>query len=164
MLSGSMAMAAYAMMRMTNDIDIVLELQSSDAERFIAEFQPDYYVSRDRVRDSIYRKRMFNILHQATIVKVDCVIAKGDAFQKTAFARRTKLSFAGIDVWTISKEDLILSKLLWAKDTKSEMQMRDVANIIRNGFDEDYVQSWVENLGLVEIMLDTRAYLERNLC
>lgn len=162
MLSGSMAMAAYAMMRMTNDIDIVLELKHADAQRFIDEFEPDYYVPHGRVRDGIERKKMFNILHQETVVKVDCVIAKDDEFQKEAFSRRRRLSFSHIDLWVISKEDLILSKLSWARDSKSEMQMRDVASIIRNGYDEEYVQAWVEKLGLREILQETRIYLEQN--
>lgn len=162
MLSGSMAMAAYAMMRMTNDIDIVMELEYRNAQRFIDEFERDYYVPHGRVRDSVERKKMFNIVHQETVVKVDCVIAKDDPFQKSSFGRRRQLLFSGIDLWVISKEDLIVSKLNWAKDTKSEMQMRDVASIIRNGYDEDYVQTWVEKLGLSDILEETRIYLEQN--
>ncbi len=162
MLSGSMAMIPYAMMRMTRDIDIVVELRSTDAQRIIDAFEPQYYVPHGRVREAISRQRMFNMLHQETVVKVDCVIRKDDAFQKNAFARRQKTTLAGIDLWIISKEDLILSKLNWAKETKSEMQMRDVASIIRNGYDEEYVQPWIEELGLNEIFSEVRQLLEKN--
>ncbi len=41
MLIGSMAMINYAMMRMTNDIDIVMEVSAADADRIINEFEPD---------------------------------------------------------------------------------------------------------------------------
>ncbi len=162
MLSGSMAMLPYAMMRMTRDIDIVLELKSSDAQRIIDEFSTDYYVPDGRVRDAIDNQRMFNMLHSDTVVKIDCVVRKDDAFQKKAFARRQKITLSGIDLWIISKEDLILAKLNWAKDTKSEMQMRDVCSIIRNGFDEQYVQQWIGRLGLSEIMNECKALLEKN--
>ena len=162
MLSGSMAMAVYAVMRMTNDIDIVIELKSGDATRFLKVFERDYYLVIERVRDAIDRKRMFNMLHHATIVKVDCVIRKDDAYAKMAFSRRQRIDYAGIDLWIISKEDLILSKLTWARETKSEMQMRDVASIIRNGYDEEYVKQWTTKLGLDEIMGETQRYLERN--
>ncbi len=162
MLSGSMAMLPYAMMRMTRDIDIVLEVNTSDAQRIITEFEPDYYVPHGRVRDAIDRKRMFNMLHHETIVKVDCVVRKDDEFQKQSFDRREKITFAGIDLWVISKEDLIIAKLNWAKDTKSEMQMRDVASIIRNGYNEDYVIAWVKKLGLAEIFAQVKELLEKN--
>src|SRR5260221_13305548 len=74
MLSGSMAILPYAMMRMTRNIDIVVELRSGDAQRIIQKFEPDYYVPHGRVNDAILRHRMFNMLHQETLVKIDCVI------------------------------------------------------------------------------------------
>lgn len=162
MLTGSMAMAAYAMMRMTNDIDIVIQVDSSDAQHIIDTFEPDYYVPRGRVSDAISRKRMFNLLHHATIVKVDCVIRNDDAFQNTAFGRRERKDFAGIDLWVITKEDLIVSKMIWAKDTRSEMQIRDVAGILRNGYEESYVKGWVKKLALDDIFEECEAYLEKN--
>ncbi len=162
MLSGSMAMLPYAMMRMTRDIDVVLELKAGDSQRIIDDFEPDYYVPQGRVREAISFKRMFNMLHQETVVKIDCIVRTEDEFQQHAFSRRTKTTLAGIELWIISKEDLIIAKLNWAKDTRSEMQMRDVASILRNGYNEEYVQHWVEKLGLTEILSETKEYLEKN--
>ena len=162
MLTGSMAMLPYAMMRMTNDIDVVMELSSIDAQRIIDSFEPDYYVPHGRVRDAISQKRMFNLLHQKTLVKIDCIIRKEDGYQRNAFSRRQKASFSGIDLWIISKEDLILSKLRWAKESKSEMQMRDVASILRNGYDEDYVQAWTAKLGVADLFKECLELVEKN--
>jgi len=162
MLTGSMAMTEYAMMRMTNDIDIVMELSHGYAARIIDEFEPEYYVPHGRVRDAISRKHMFNLLHKETLVKVDCVMRKDDDFQKEAFSHRSKIKFSGFDLWIIGKDDLILSKLIWAKKTKSEMQMRDVASIIRNGYDEKYVQEWANKLDIENLLQDCRELLERN--
>ena len=162
MLTGSMAMTEYAMMRMTNDIDIVLEVDWSDAAKIIDEFEPDYYVPHGRVRDAISRKFMFNLLHQETLVKIDCVMRKDEEFQKEAFSHRRKINFSGFDVWIIGKEDLILSKLKWAKNSRSEMQMRDVASMIRNGYDEDYVRTWAKKLDIEDILEDCIILLGEN--
>jgi hypothetical protein len=162
MLTGSMAMVAYAMMRMTNDIDIVMEVSPADADKIIEEFEPDYYVPRGRVRDAVARKFMFNLLHQETLVKVDCVMRKDNEFQIEAFSRRRKINFSDFDIWIISKEDLILSKLNWAKNTKSEMQMRDVASILRNGYDEIFVRDWARKLGVEDLLEKSLAMLEEN--
>ncbi len=162
MLSGSMAMLPYAMMRMTRDIDIVVELKSSDAQNIIDTFGKDYYVPEGRVQEAIANQRMFNMVHTETVVKVDCVIRKEDVFQKKAFSRRQKVEFSGLGIWVISKEDLIIAKLNWAKETKSEMQMRDVCSIIRNGYDAEYVQQWIDRLDLTEIMNDCKVLLEKN--
>lgn len=163
MLTGSMALAYYAMPRTTADIDIVIEISMNDVEKFINEFEPDYYIPHGRIRDAILRKRMFNVLNQKTIIKIDCVIRKTDEFQLLAFSRRRRVNYAGyFDVWIISKEDLILSKLSWAKNTKSEMQMRDVANLIRNDYDRDYVEGWTEKLGVEDLLKECNKMLEEN--
>jgi hypothetical protein len=163
MLTDSMALAHYAMPRTTADIDIMIEISMDDVDKFIGEFEPDYYIPHDRIRDAISRNRMFNILNQKTIIKVDCVVRKNEEFQKEEFSRRKRINYAGyFDVWIIGKEDLILSKLNWAKNTKSEMQMRDVASILRNGYDENYVQTWAEKLGVKDLLSKCLEMIEEN--
>lgn len=163
MLTGSMAMISYAMMRMTADIDIVIEAKAGDAEKIIEEFENDYYVPQNRVRDSISRKFMFNLLHQEKLVKIDCIIRKENEFQNESFSRRKKIRFANdFDVWIISREGLILSKLSWAKESRSEMQLRDVANIVRNGYDQEYVESWAIKLGVKDLLEEAFKKLEEN--
>jgi len=154
MLTRSMALVYYAVPRMTADIDVVLDIHGTDADRFIKEFEPDYYIPQARARDAIYNSKMFNILDQRTIIKIDCVVRKHERFQDEVFSRRRRVNYSGdFEVWIISKEDLILSKLNWAKVSHSEMQMRDVVSLIRNPYDENYVKTWVERLGL-ETLLD----------
>ena len=154
MLTGSMAMIKYSMMRMTNDIDLVVELKHSDAQRIIDAFEPDYYVPHKRVSDAIDRKQMFNMLHQKMLVKVDCILRKDDEFQRSVFLNRQKVNYSHSDlkVWIIGRDDLVLSKLNWAKDSRSEIQMRDVTGIIRNGYNEHYVRSWAKKLGVEDIL------------
>ncbi|MFT3745569.1 MAG: hypothetical protein QM785_14915 [Pyrinomonadaceae bacterium] len=160
MLTGSMALSKYAMMRMTNDIDIVMQLKYTDAQRIIDAFEPEYYVPHGRVSRAIETNFMFNLLHQRSLVKVDCVMLKNTKFQTTAFANRYEVDFSGFDVWIIGKEDLVLSKLLWANESRSEMQMRDVASIIRNGYDEEYVSSWAKKLGVENILSECITMLD----
>jgi hypothetical protein len=37
------------------------------------------------------------------------------------FNRRQRITVAGFQTWVVSREDLIISKLWWAKDSHSEM-------------------------------------------
>jgi hypothetical protein len=48
MMTGSMAMAVYAVPRMTRDIDIVVEYRPEDAGKLAALFEPDCYVDVGR--------------------------------------------------------------------------------------------------------------------
>ncbi len=156
MLTGSMALFHYTVYRMTADIDIVVELKSHHAGILIDSLEPDYYIPHNSMRRAIDSERMFNILHQDTAFKVDCVIKKSTPFQKVAFERRVRVDFQGREVSTITPEDLVISKLLWAADSRSEKQLNDVKNLIRNQLDFEYIKEWATNMnvdGLFEEML-----------
>ncbi len=148
-----MALAHYAIARTTLDIDIVVEIGSGNVRKIVEAFHPDYYIAEESVRHAIEHKRMFNILEQKTIIKVDCVIRKDDAYSKLAFSRRKKVEYVtSVHIWIATKEDLILSKLKWAKNTHSEMQIRDVSSLVRNGYDEEYVNGWAARLEVEELL------------
>jgi hypothetical protein len=160
MLTGSMAMIRYTVFRQTADIDIVLELESEDKEKFFAALESDYYVPRDSASRAINANRMFNVIHIDTAFKIDCVLKKRGEFQKLAFERREKTDYYGAPVFVISKEDLILSKLVWAEDSRSEMQLRDVKNLMRSDFDTRYTEKWAEELKVSDLFYKCRREIE----
>jgi hypothetical protein len=139
MLTGSMAMNYYAQPRMTRDIDVVLALRPADAARVVALFGADYYVSREAVESSIAHASLFNLIHHESVIKVDCIIRKQSEYRLTEFNRRQRIRIEDFETWIVSKEDLILSKLFWAKDSHSELQLRDVKNLVSTGCDRGYI-------------------------
>ncbi len=151
MLTGSIAMNYYAEPRMTRDIDIVVEMGSADAARLVDALSDDYYVDADAVREALNHKSMFNVLHLDSVIKVDIIIRKTSEYRKIEFDRRKKILLDGENIFVVSKEDLILSKLYWARDSHSEMQMNDVKNLIRTGYEKDYVEKWSEQLGVYSL-------------
>lgn len=151
MLTGSMAMMNYSVYRFTADVDVVLELKSEDANRIINTFEPDYYVPHNAVSSAIFSERMFNLIHQETAFKIDCVIKKSSPFQRNVFERRERTDFYSREIWIINKEDLIISKLLRAKDSFSEKQLTDVKNLLRSGFDDNYIEELTKDLGVREL-------------
>ena len=93
---------------------------------------------------------MFNVIHQETAFKIDCVLRKSTPFQITAFERRQVVDFHGKKVAVITLEDLIISKLVWAADSKSDKQLTDIKNLMRNQFDRNYIESWTSKLEVRE--------------
>jgi hypothetical protein len=96
---------------------------------------------------------MFNMIHNALMVKVDCVVRKDTVYRREEFARRKTVTVAGQRISMVAPEDLILSKLDWAKDSRSQLQLDDVRNLLRSvqGLDYTYVNRWVEQLGLTAL-------------
>jgi hypothetical protein len=54
----------------------------------------------------------------------------------------------------VSREDLILSKLVWAKDSGSELQRRDVRTLLDDSMDRAYLQRWAARLGVAEALVE----------
>ena len=130
MVTGSIAAGHYAQPRMTRDIDLVVDLQLQDADRLAALFSGEFECNVDSIRAAISRSSMFNLIHTEAIVKVDFVVRKNTPYGLEEFGRRRSAIIDGHPVQMVSPEDLILSKLLWAKESRSELQLRDVRHII----------------------------------
>lgn len=149
MLTGSMALSNYSIPRSTLDIDIVLVMSAAMLPAFIEEFDNDFYIPVGSATNAVSRSSMFNVINSKSLVKVDCILLKADDFERTAFARRQRVNYGGdFDVWLISKEDLIVSKLIWSKKSGSERQLDDVAGLMQNQYDEAYVEHWVNEIDL----------------
>jgi hypothetical protein len=152
MLTGSMAMNYYAQPRMTRDIDVVIAIAPEDVHRVAALFHPDYYVSEESIRESIVRESIFNLIHQDSVIKVDCIIRKRSEYRLVEFERRQRISILDFTTFIVSKEDLIISKLFWAKDSHSEIQLGDVKNLLATGYDAAYLQRWTHELELDNLL------------
>lgn len=148
MLTGSMAMNYYAQPRLTRDIDVVVALEPKDVETVVRLFTPDYYVSREAVAESVAHSSMFNLIHLESVIKVDCIVRKNNEYRRLEFERRRAVTVRDFTTWIVSKEDLIISKLFWARDSHSELQLRDVRNLLATGYDADYLAHWTRQLGL----------------
>jgi hypothetical protein len=150
MVTRSMAANYYAVPRMTRDIDLVVELSAADADRLCALFERDFCIDRDAVRDAIAERKTFNAIHAALVVKVDFVVRKDSEYRREEFRRRRRVTVNDIAIFVVAPEDLIISKLEWARDSRSEVQLADVRNLLAAGLDLDreYLAQWVSRLGL----------------
>lgn len=148
MVTGSVAMSAYATARTTMDIDVIVEIAQSDEQRFAQRFAGDYYIDIESLRRARRNESMFNVLNFQTGVKVDFITRKSDSFEAGKFARRRRSRIGDIEFWVISKDDLILSKLSWAKDSHSERQFSDVRNLLESGADEAFIERAIAAQGL----------------
>ena len=154
MLTGSFAANFYAVPRMTRDIDIVIEIHKpTDTHMLMQLFQNEFYIDKASIDEAQKTYGMFNIIHNEFIFKIDFIIRKNTPYSYTEFQRKNRVLFDGIPVWIVSPEDLIISKLLWAKDSMSEMQFRDVKNLLQSikNLNLEYLSEWIQNLELKQL-------------
>lgn len=152
MLTGSLAMSYFARPRMTRDIDVVVALDEKAAGTLADALGKDYHADADLIAEGLRLRRPCNVLHLPTVVKIDLIPRKDGDYRRAEFERRRKVDFAGVELWIVSPEDLVLSKLEWARESGSELQMRDVRQLLEAPLDREYLMRWADRLGLQALL------------
>jgi hypothetical protein len=154
MLTGSFASAYHALPRATQDIDLVIAPDRDQLGKLVRAFSaPSYYCDAGAALEALEEESLFNVIDLATGWKIDFIIRKSREFSLTEFARRQPIAFEGLDLSIATAEDVLLSKLEWAKLGQSERQLEDAAWLLRrqgDGLDRAYIERWVDALRVAE--------------
>jgi hypothetical protein len=150
MITGSMATNFYTVPRMTRDIDIVVELAEADLGSFIPLFEADFYLDPQTVREAVKHQGMFNLIQNEYVVKIDFIVRKDSPYRRREFSRRRKVAVDDQSLYLVAAEDLILSKLEWAKESRSEIQLSDVRNLLNSvkRLNRRYLARWAKELDI----------------
>jgi hypothetical protein len=155
MVAGSLGSSLHGRPRATNDIDLVIAPTELQLRRFLDSLGPDYYISKEAAWAALRGRTAFNVIDIRTGWKADLRIRGARPFSVTEFDRRRKAAILDTEVWVLSPEDAILSKLEWAKQSESQQQLQDVLGVLqmRHGsLDEEYLQRWADALGVQDLL------------
>ncbi len=149
MLSGSMAMSTYMGPRYTRDFDFVVHLKSTDTSLLKEFFKEGYYFDEDSIKEAISKKGMFNIIDHRSNYKADFIILKENEFELIKFNRRLEVRFLELNIFVITAEDLIISKLQWIQELQSALQSDDIMLLSKlEKLDWNYIWHWINKLEL----------------
>ncbi len=153
-ITGGFAVLVWGRPRFTADIDMIIELIVPKVKGLLEAFRglsPHGYIDEQMILDAIRLRSEFNFIDPDSGFKIDFFVVKNDAYSKMKLQRRLKKTIGDQEVFFVSPEDLILSKLLWAKASGSEKQMSDVQSVVVMMSDEldwKYLDEWANSLGL----------------
>src|SRR5947209_19734117 len=71
LVGGSLASSQFGIPRSTQDVDLVADLRQKQVAPLVDVLQADFYIDAQMIGDAIRRKSSFNIIHLATMYKVD---------------------------------------------------------------------------------------------
>lgn len=153
---GSTATIAYGEPRFTNDIDVVLRLSATQIDGFCAAFpEADFYISRSAVERAVTKSFQFNVIHPASGLKIDFIVASDSPFDQSRLSRRRELPvLADGPAWFASPEDVILKKMVYHKAGGSDKHLRDIAGVLRiqgDELDREYVTHWAGELAVQDV-------------
>lgn len=164
-LTGGLAVTIWGIPRYTGDADLVIQLRQEDIpklQRGLVELSVFGYVDEEAMRDALKRNSEFNYIDAEGGFKVDMWIAKDSPFHRSCFARRVAVEIGGHNVWVVSPEDLIVSKLDWwhRGSHKSEYDVRCVMDGQGDRLDWPYIELWVNRLGLEQELRIAKSFVD----
>ena len=135
-MGGSVASSALGIARSTLDIDLVADLRASHVAALVARLQADYYIDGDMIYEAIQRRGSFNVIHLATMVKVDVFVLGPRPFDRASFSRviheplgdSRERSFP-----LTTPEDIVIRKLEWYRlgGGVSQRQWADIIGVLK---------------------------------
>jgi hypothetical protein len=165
-IGGSMASSAHGRIRTTMDVDIIADLKIEQVGPLTALLGDEFYADPQMMQAAIARRSSFNLIHLATMFKVDIFIIKDRSFDWQQIARRQPRVLEPPDriAYVTSPEDVILAKLEWYRlgGELSERQWRDIQGILDvqgERLDDAYLREWASVLQVDDLL--AQAWQER---
>jgi hypothetical protein len=159
-LTGSAASSAHGIARASLDADLVAELEPVHVDALIACLADAYYVPVGTLRAAVIERRSFNLVHLASMFKVDVFVSRQRPYDMQAADRaRPEVLDDAVGaprIPTATAEDTVLRKLEWFRrgGEVSERQWWDVIGVLKVGrtLDREYLQAWAVQLGVADLL------------
>lgn len=156
MITGSTAGIVYGEPRLTHDVDVVIALSIADVDAFVAAFPLDaFYCPPDDVLAIEIRRGQrghCNLISHATGFKADIYIAF-DELHRWALDRRQRLDVDGMPLWVAPIEYVIIRKLEYFTEGRSEKHLRDIRGMLAMSgdlIDRAALEMWIARRGVAE--------------
>lgn len=160
LIGGSLASALYGTARSTLDVDLIADLHAEQATQLVELLQQEFYIDERMIRDAIQHLNSFNLIHLATMFKVDVFITKRRSFDQMQFNRR-QLQVVSEEperkAYVTTAEDIILAKLEWYRlgNEVSDRQWRDILGVLKvqaGRLDLKYLNQWAAELKVADLL------------
>jgi hypothetical protein len=140
MVTGATASIIYGEPRLTNDIDLVMDLRPSEVDRFCKSFPPEkfYCPPAETILEEINRSQggHFNLIDHQTGFKADIYTSGRDELNHWGLDNRKLLKTEDDELWLAPIVYVILRKLEYYREGKSEKHLRDIAGILTVSSDQ----------------------------
>ncbi len=134
MVTGSVASMHYGEPRFTHDIDLVFSIKNQNLKSFENIFPLDdfYFPPLEVIQLEINRslRGHFNIIHNETGFKADIYTLGNDPLLKWGLLNKQKVEFDNCLLYVAPPEYVIIQKMNYWEEGKSEKHIRDISAMI----------------------------------
>jgi hypothetical protein len=160
LITGSLASTVHGLVRTTQDSDLLAALKPEHLPEFVRALKKDFYIDEQMVSAAIAQQGSFNLVHRASMFKVDVFVTQHTPFDQAQLQRAQRENLipeTSTGALVATAEDTILSKLNWYKlgGEVSERQWRDILGILKvqhDRLDKTYLHKWATELKLSTLL------------
>jgi hypothetical protein len=151
MIVGSFARNYYADPRSTKDADLVLAVTSgSYLESFLGALGADFSLSEQMTFETNTGTFRSTLAHRESGFEIELFHLSNDPYDQERFRRRRATSYEGQSTHVLTAEDVIVTKLRWARG-KDREDVRDVIALQGDAaLDWKYIHHWTDQHGTRE--------------
>jgi len=155
-VGGSVAAMFYGEPRLTNDVDVVVFLRTTDIQRLPEVFPAtEFYLpplEAIAVEAAREQRGHFNIIHLDTSFKADVYLTGRDELNAWGFRHRRAKELDGETIYLAPPEYVIVRKLEYYREGGSEKHLRDIRamlNVSGGELDRAALDEWIIRRGVV---------------
>lgn len=154
-LTGSFASNYHGIPRSTQDADFVIQLANAVGPEFNRKLGDDFVLDPQMSFETVTGTYRQYIRHRKKRFKIELFMLSQDAHDQERFSRKQQVELAGHQVWLLSAEDSIISKLRWARE-KDRPDIRNVMTVQGDKLDWNYIEKWCREHGTTRLMNEIR--------
>jgi hypothetical protein len=161
---GSFATNVYGVARATKDADLVVQFGPGQLGKLVESLEPELVCDRQLRFESVTGTRKIELHDPETTFTVELFWHSDDPHDQERFTRRKNISIFGREVWVLSREDVLVTKLRWlliANRPKDRIDIKSVIAVQGDAIDWPYVESWCERHRTRALLEQIRAELRQ---
>lgn len=144
---GSYASNSYGIDRATHDADLVVELGDASPAELFRLLRPAIRFDPQMGFETVTMTRRYVASVEGTHFKIELFLLGDDPHDRERFRRRREIMSEGRRMYLLTREDVIVTKLRWAR-SKDRDDVRDVIAVQGDdAIDWDYVHGWADRHG-----------------
>lgn len=153
-VTGSLASSIHGEPVTSLDVDIVVRMSEVQARQIANDLSGRFYADPDALVEAAKNYTFANVMDNKTGFKIDLSALSSTPYHNEVLARRVQVVHPGTKepVWVVSPEDIILMKLVWRMQTRSQKQWDNALSVVRTQrarLDWQYLRDWARELGVL---------------
>jgi hypothetical protein len=149
-LVGSFASNVYGILRATKDADFVIQTAPGQFGEFMKLLGSNFVRDPQIQFETVTGTKKIVVAEKDSGFEIEFFELSKDPHDQSRFARRRRFELLGRDVWILTPEDVLVTKLNWLHRANRGKDLLDVENVIAvqgDALDWSYIEHWCDQHG-----------------